>query len=95
MSWVGIVYCGECNYYVLINSYRYCVRGEFIQNYFKMFNFLLIWDKNLRSPTGLTIEKTSLDTSLMKLKLHGNESWPSKKRQNAICRVQNMQKIIK
>ena len=46
---VGVIYYGNCNYYVLINCIRHCVRGEFIQNYFKIFIFLLIWDKNLGS----------------------------------------------
>ena len=55
------IYYGKRNYYVLINCIRHCSRGEFIQNYFKIFSFSLIWDKNLRSYTG---SKTPLDTSL-------------------------------
>ena len=39
MAWV--IYYGKC--------IRHCVRGEFIQNYFNIFSFLLIWDKNLGS----------------------------------------------
>ena len=46
------IYYGKRNYYVLINYIRHRVRGEFIQNYFKIFSFLLIWDKNLGSHTG-------------------------------------------
>ena len=46
IAWVGVVYSGNCNYYLLINCIRHCVKGEFIQNYFKIFSFL-IWDKNL------------------------------------------------
>ena len=42
----------KCNYYALINCVRHFVRGEFIQNYFKIFSFLLMWDKNLGSHTG-------------------------------------------
>ena len=55
MAWVEVTYYGKCNYYALINCIRHFVRGEFIQNYFKIFRFLffkilrflLIWDKNL------------------------------------------------
>ena len=49
MAWVGVIYYGKYNYYVLINYIRHYARGEFIQNYFKIFNFLLIWGKNLGS----------------------------------------------
>ena len=49
MAWVGVIYYRKCNYYVLNNCIRHCVRGELIQNYFKIFGFLLIWDKNLGS----------------------------------------------
>ena len=42
MGWVGVIYYGECNYYVLINYIRHCVKEEFIQNYFQIFSFLLI-----------------------------------------------------
>ena len=51
------IYYGKRNYYVLINCIRHCVRGEFIQNYFKIFSFLSIWDKNLRSHTGWPLAK--------------------------------------
>ena len=33
MAGVGVIYCGKCNYYVLTNCIRHCVRGAFIQNY--------------------------------------------------------------
>ena len=36
--------------------------GEFIQNFLKIFSFLLIWDKNLRCQIGC---KTPLNTSLL------------------------------
>ena len=49
MAWVGVIYFEKCNNYVLITCIRHCVRGESIQNYFKIFSFLLIWDKNLGS----------------------------------------------
>ena len=39
-----VIYRGKCNYYVLINYIRHCGRGEFIQNCFKIFSFLLIWN---------------------------------------------------
>ena len=57
MAWVELIYCGKCNYFVFINSIRHCVRGEFIQNYFKIFGFLLIWYKNLGSHTGWPVAK--------------------------------------
>ena len=74
MTWVVVIYSGiinvivivnQCNYDVLINCNRYCVMGESIQNYFKVFSFLLIWDENL-GPIRLTDSKTPLDTSLYK-----------------------------
>ena len=52
MAWVEVTYYGKCDYYALINCIRHFVKGEFIQNYFKIFSFLLIWDKNLGSHTG-------------------------------------------
>ena len=52
MAWVGVIYHGKCNYYVLINCIKHCVRGEFIQNCFKIFSLLLIWDKELGFQTG-------------------------------------------
>ena len=42
----------KMNYYVLIDCIRYCVGREFIKNYFKIFKFLLIWGKDLRSYNG-------------------------------------------
>ena len=47
----------KMNYYVLINCIRHCIGREFIQNYFKIFKFLLIWGKNLRSYTGWPVAK--------------------------------------
>ena len=64
MAWVGVIYYGKWNYYELINCIRHCFREEFIQNYFKIFNFSLIWGKELESHTGLTCSKTPLDASL-------------------------------
>ena len=52
MTWVGVIYYGKCNYYVLIDCIWHCVRGKFIQNYFDFSNFLLIWCKNLESHIG-------------------------------------------
>ena len=52
MAWVEVTYYRKCNYYAFINCIRHFVRGEFIQNYLKIFSFLLIWDKNLGSHTG-------------------------------------------
>ena len=49
MARVGVIYNGKRNYYALINCIRHCVTGEFIQNHFKIFSLLLIWDKNLGS----------------------------------------------
>ena len=57
MAWVKVIYYEKCNYYVLSNCNRHCVRGEFIQNYFKIFNFLLIWDKNSRSHIDWAVKK--------------------------------------
>ena len=51
-TWIKVNYHRQCTYYVLINCIRHCVKREFIQNYFKTFSFLLIWDKNLGSHTG-------------------------------------------
>ena len=34
MTWVGAFYYGKCNYYVLINCIKHCVRGELIQRFF-------------------------------------------------------------
>ena len=51
------IYYWKRNYYVLINCIKHCVRGEFIQNYFKIFSFFLIWDKNLGSHTGWPVAK--------------------------------------
>ena len=45
-------YYRKCSYYVLINCIRHYVTGEFIQNYFKILSFLLIWDENLESHTS-------------------------------------------
>ena len=42
-TWVWVIYYGECNDYVLVNSITHCVRGEFIQNYFKIFTFLTFY----------------------------------------------------
>ena len=53
----GVIYHGKCNYYVLINCARHSVRRKSIQNHFKIFNFLLIWDKNLWSRTGWPVAK--------------------------------------
>ena len=55
----GVIYHGKCNYYVLINCARHSVRRKSIQNHFKIFNFLLIWDKNLWSRTGWPVAKPS------------------------------------
>ena len=57
MVWVEVTYYGKYNYYALIYCIRHFVRGEFIQNYFIIFNFLLIWDKNLGSHTGWLVAK--------------------------------------
>ena len=57
MENVGVVYYGECNYYLLINCLRLCGWGELIQNYLKIFSFWLIWDKNLGSSTSWTVAK--------------------------------------
>ena len=57
MAWVGVRYYGKCNYYVLFNCIRHCVRREFIQNYFKVFSFLFIWDKNLGSHASWPVAK--------------------------------------
>ena len=37
----------KVTYYVLISCIKNCVRRQFIQNYFKIFNILLIWDENV------------------------------------------------
>ena len=60
MARVEVIYYGKCNYYVLINCIRHCVMGKFIQNYFKILIFLLIWDKNLGSHTGWPVTKPLL-----------------------------------
>ena len=57
MAWAEVIYYGKCNYYVLINYVRHFVRGEFILNYFKIFSFLLAWDKYLGSHTGRPVAK--------------------------------------
>ena len=57
MAWAGVIYHGKCNYCALLNCIRDCVRREFIQNYFKIFSFLLIWGKNLGSHTGWPVAK--------------------------------------
>ena len=57
MANVGVVYYGKCNYCLLINCFRLCGWGELIQNYFKIFSFWLIWDKNLGSSTSWTVAK--------------------------------------
>ena len=46
MAWVGVIYYGKRSYYELINCIRHCFREEFIQKFFKIFNFSLIrsWD---------------------------------------------------
>ena len=54
MVWVGVIYNGKCNYYVLINCNRYFIRKEFIQNDFHSFIFLLIWDNSMGSHTNLS-----------------------------------------
>ena len=41
-----------CNY-----CFRHCVRVESIQNYFHIFSFSLIWDKNLGSHTDGPVAK--------------------------------------
>ena len=51
LSFVRVIYYGKCNYYVLINFIIHCVKGELIQNYFRIC-FSLIWDKNLGSNTS-------------------------------------------
>ena len=47
-AWVGLIYYGKCSYYVFTNRIRHCVWREFIQNYFKIFNFykfgVKVWD---------------------------------------------------
>ena len=53
----SFIYYRKRNYYVLINCIRHCVGGEFIQDYFKIFSFLLIWDKNLGSHTSWPVAK--------------------------------------
>ena len=66
MECVGVIYHGKCNYYVLINCIRHirhCLRGEFTHNYFKTFNSLLIWDKNLGSHTSCPVAKLLLNSS--------------------------------
>ena len=57
MAWVGVIYYGKCDYSILINCILHFVRGKFNQNYFKIFTFFLIWDKNFGSLTGLPIAK--------------------------------------
>ena len=52
IAWIGVVYYGKSHYNVLINCIRHCIRGDFLQNHFKIFRFLLIWDKNSGSHTG-------------------------------------------
>ena len=52
MAWVGVIQYGKYNYYEFIIFIRQCVRGEFVQNYFNIFNFLLICSKNFGSHTG-------------------------------------------
>ena len=56
MAWYGWHGCGvtyyeKCDYYVLINCIRHCIRRDFIWS-------LLIWDKNLGSNTGSPVAKT-------------------------------------
>ena len=46
------------NYFVLSNCIRHCVREEFIQNYLKIFSFVLFWD-----PIPVDREQSPLDTS--------------------------------
>ena len=46
MVWVGVIHYEKCNYYVFVNCIRR-TRGEFIQNYCKIFRFLMwsiTWD---------------------------------------------------
>ena len=57
MTSVGATYYGNCNYYVLINCVRHSVRGESIQDCFKIFNNLLMWDKNLGCHIGWPVAK--------------------------------------
>ena len=52
MTWEWVIYYGKHTYYVLINCIKNCVRRQFIQNYLKIFNILLVLDKNLRSHTS-------------------------------------------
>ena len=30
MAWVGVIYYGKCNDFILINCVRHCIRGDFI-----------------------------------------------------------------
>ena len=57
MAWVWVLYFGKCSYYILISCIRHSIREEFIQSCFKIFSFLLIWDKNLGSHTGWLVAK--------------------------------------
>ena len=47
MTWLGVIYYEKCNYYVLVNCIPHCIRGEFIQNYFKIFNSLEVLEKKV------------------------------------------------
>ena len=64
MAWVGVIYYGKWNYYELMNCIRHWFGEDFIQNYFKIFHFSIIWDKKLGSHTELTGSKTCLDASM-------------------------------
>ena len=37
---------------------RHCVRGDLIQNYFNILNFLLAWNNNLGSNSGWPVAKS-------------------------------------
>ena len=57
MTWEWVIYYGKYTYYVLINCIKNCVRRQFIQNYLKIFNILLVLDKNLGSHTSWPLAK--------------------------------------
>ena len=57
IAWVEVTYYGKCNYYPLTDCIIHFVRGELIQSYFKIFSFLLIWNKNLGFHTGWPVAK--------------------------------------
>ena len=45
VAWVGVIYYRKWNYYEFIYGIKHCYGEDFIQNYFKIFNFSLIWGK--------------------------------------------------